>query len=160
MYWRSSQSGSLWVQNFHLSRVLRTKKGMVLTQVSCDELWEISFIDHLQEHVCCCMKCLFSPEEEWWLISSWKNYVTLHLHLVWYIYSQGLCVFSPVRVTDRPQLHHDLHGEVIHQPPADHQVIFLQPSLMTNPLPHLTPSLKSSIIVPPSLSNHHDLFSL
>lgn len=93
--WRSSQSGSRWVQNFHLSRALRRKKGVVLTQVSCDELWEISFIDQLQEHVCCCMKQLLSPEEERWLISSWKNYVTSHLQLVWCTCSRYR-VFSPV----------------------------------------------------------------
>lgn len=92
--WRSSQSGSLLSQNLCLARALRAEKGMVLTQVSCDELWEISFTDHLQEHVCCCVKRLFSPEEEWWLISSWKNYVTLHLHLVWYLYSRSW-LFSP-----------------------------------------------------------------
>lgn len=92
--WRSSQSGSLLSHNFCLSRALRAEKGMVLIQVSCDELWEISFTDHLQEHVCCCVKRLFSPAEEWWLISSWKNYVTLHLHLVWYLYSRSW-LFSP-----------------------------------------------------------------
>lgn len=48
----------------HRSTALGAEESVVLIQVGGDELWEISLKDHLQEHVCCCVELMFSPEED------------------------------------------------------------------------------------------------